>query len=106
MSALTPALRFEDVNNTINVDIITSITNPDSDLFTIFQISENILGSKNRLIELGFDILEGLTYSIGEAKTFAYTRDLKLILVMGKEETVLQDFSGIYYNGGLGLDNL
>ena len=50
-----------------------------------------------------------LPYNLNTFKTFASEHDLKLTLIdyqANDAGTVLQDFTGQYYGGGLGIDNV
>lgn len=94
-----------DVNETFRVELVTDAVSNEGN-FTVMQVKGLDAFEK----ALGADYKQ-LPYNGGDLQDYAAEHDLKLYsidnsLPVGQGVTVLVDFSGMYYNGGLGLDNL
>jgi hypothetical protein len=97
---------FTDVNKTINVKVDTDLPKGCGGSFNIL----NIRGNDTNAVKAGVNLtkLQGVS-SIGELAAIATSLDLKLERFGSGNDTtntVVVPFSGIYYMGGLGIDNL
>lgn len=98
-------LRFVDVNQTIDVSYKTDLISDNQSNFTVLSID----GLSSAEEKFGFQFKQ-LPTNVNAFKAFALANDLKLTSLYLSHSTdqpvVLQDFTNIYNNGGLGLDNI
>ncbi len=91
-----------DVNKTVNIEFMTDLINGQSNSgFTVMDIR----GLSDAEVALGVNI-DINVYNKKDLKDIATKLDLKLTSHSTSGVETLVDFSGVYYNGGLGIDNL
>lgn len=95
-------LIFTDNNSTVNVEYVTDLLSADQENFTVMQI-RGLSDAEQQNPGLQF---KQLNYTLTTFKQFAQAHDLKLVLADQNTSTTLVDFSGVYYNEGLGVDNI
>lgn len=99
------SLIFVDVNSTISVEYVTDLISPNAENFTVMETK----GVDNAWEQSNLPF-QKLPNNLGAFKSFAEEHDLKLTLVDSQKTAddiiTLVNFTGQYYGGGLGIDNL